>query len=154
MSKFELLQRINGLQDEVKSYENKAKLYENILMENGALKSENERLKKIVSKLENQVEEMSDPKALYDELEKYKKARTQIAINHNNVLAAFHRTEAHYKKMIDDFLPFMKQYRADIIMLSDEFTIPMDKLANDELFAVRDQDRVLEWEKRSQKLAE
>jgi len=59
------------LQDEVKSYKNKAKLYENILIENGALKSENKRLKKIVSKLENQVQEMSDQKALYAELEKY-----------------------------------------------------------------------------------
>ncbi|WP_263833854.1 hypothetical protein [Sulfurospirillum oryzae] len=154
MGKSKLLKLVSQMEEEIAFYKREM---ENCKAKNDDIKVlqlENRALKKQVTSLTEQIAEMSEPLALYEKVSYYEKARAQITINHNNVLEAMHRVSSHYKKMVDDFIPSMQKYKDDLIMLSDEFTIPMDKFANDGLFAVRDKERILKWENRSQKMAE
>lgn len=154
MGKSKLLKLVTQLEEEVAFYQREMESYKAKDDDIKVLQLENRALKKQVTSLTDQIGEMSEPRALYEKVSRYEKARAQISINHNNVLEAMHRVSAHYKKMVDDFTPSMQKYKDDLIMLSDEFTIPMDKFANEELFSVRDKERVSKWENRSQKLAE
>jgi|GEM_PF-3463946 len=154
MGKSKLLKLVTQLEEEVAFYQREMESYKAKDDDIKVLQLENRALKKQVTSLTDQIGEMSEPRALYEKVSRYEKARTQISINHNNVLEAMLRVSAHYKKMVDDFIPSMQKYKDDLIMLSDEFTIPMDKFANEELFSVRDKERVSKWENRSQKLAE
>lgn len=154
MGKGKVIKLVEQLEEKVSFYQREIELYKAKADDIKVLQLENKALKKQVTSLTDQINRMSEPLALYEKVSHYEKARTQIAINHNNVLEAMHRVSSHYKKIVDDFIPSMQKYKDDLIMLSDEFTIPMDKFANEGLFAVRDKERVSKWESKSQKLTE
>jgi hypothetical protein len=154
MGKGKLVKLVEQLEEDVAFYKREIERYKVKEDDIKALQLENMALKKQVTSLTNQISRMSEPLALYEKVSHYEKARKQIAINHNNILEAMHRVSSHYKKMVDDFIPSMQKYKDDLITLSDEFTIPMDKFANEGLFEVRDEERVSKWESRSQKLTE
>lgn len=154
MGKGKLVKLVEELEEKVVFYQKEVDRYKAEADEMKALQLENKALKKQVASLSDQINEMSEPLALYEKVSRYEKARTQIASNHNNVMEAMHRVSSHYKKMVDDFIPSMQKYKDDLITLSDEFTIPMDKFANDGLFAAVAEERVAKWESRSQKLEE
>ncbi|WP_041963029.1 hypothetical protein [Sulfurospirillum cavolei] len=154
MGKSKLLKLVTQLKEEVAFYQREMESYKAKDDDIKVLKLENKALQKQVTSLTEQIGRMSEPLALYEKVSHYEKARTQIAINHNNVLEAMHRVSSHYKKIVDDFIPSMQKYKDDLIRLSDEFTIPMDKFANEGLFAVRNKERISKWESRSQKLPE
>ncbi len=140
MGKGKLIKLVEQLEEDVVFYQKELESYKAKIDDMKALQLENKALKKQVTSLTDQINEMSEPLALYEKVSHYEKARTQIAINHNNVLEAMHRVSSHYKKMVDDFIPSMQKYKDDLITLSDEFIIPMDKFANEGLFAVRDKE--------------
>ena len=146
MGKGKVIKLVEQLEEKVPFYQRELELYKAKADDIKVLQLENKALKKQVTSLTDQINRMSEPLALYEKVSHYEKARTQIAINHNNVLEAMHRVSSHYKKIVDDFIPSMQKYKDDLITLSDEFTIPMDKFTNKGLFAVRDKERVSKWE--------
>lgn len=147
MGKKKLLKRVAELED---MEEEQASLNVALHDDLKALQQENTTLKKDICKLQDKIKEMSDAESLYNELSKYREARTRIAINHNNVLEALHRVKTQHKKMMSEFDPWVAKFTEHVCILADEFLIPIDMATNKE-FLNGKEERVKAYEERSVK---
>ncbi len=146
MGKKKLLKRVadlEGMEEEQVSLN--AALHDDL----NALKQENATLKKDICRLQDKIKEMSDTENLYNELSKYREARTHIAINHNNVLEALHRVKTQHQKMMSEFDPWVAKFTEHVHILADEFLIPIDMATNKEFLS--GEERVKEYEARNVK---
>ncbi len=131
MKKEKLLQEITELKEVIEQNEIDIKdyleMYELSREELKTVKGHNESLEREVKKLNARMDAMVDQKALYEDNQKYRKARQNIVMNHNSTLDALYRVESGYKRLMDEFMPFISKYKEDIVLLSDEFLIPIDR---------------------------
>lgn len=147
MGKKKLLKRVAELED---MEEEQASLNVALHDDLKALQQENATLKKDICKLQDKIKEMSDAESLYNELSKYREARTRIAINHNNVLEALHRVKTQHKKMMSEFDPWVAKFTEHVRILADEFLIPIDMATNKE-FLNGKEERVKEYKAKNDK---
>ena len=151
MGKKKLLSKIAELEESVKDYQEFEEKSFKMRMDFEALQKENIELRRKIDALNAQIKNMGDSKRLYDEIQRYRKARNVIAFNHENVLTALTSAKARYKRMLEGVEPYFEKLENDIHALSDEFLIPFDKFSSSG--CNQPEKRIKEWETRCATLA-
>lgn len=116
MGKKKLLKQIEDLKSDLAQCEEDYKLKHD---EVSSLEKSLISVKNEVNLLRLKIKEMSNVEALYNEISHYRGIKSDVLFTHNLALDALYKMEAKYHAMIEEFSPFIKDYKQAVLVMTN-----------------------------------